>query len=96
MNVNNRNKLFAQQDPADDDYRLKLWFQETNTATAVMPAKYANSGYIPLVRLSELYYIAAECSANQGLAYLNTLRAHRESGCHDRSHRPASRDCPGV
>ncbi len=77
MNVNNRNKLFAQQDPADDDYRLKLWFQETNTATAVMPAKYANSGYIPLVRLSELYYIAAECSANQGLAYLNTLRAHR-------------------
>ena len=77
INVNNRNRLFAQQDPSDDDYRLKLWFQETSSATAVMPAKYANAGYIPLLRLSELYYIAAECSDNQGLAYLNTLRAHR-------------------
>ena len=77
ISINNRNKLFAQQDPADDDYRLKLWFQETNSATAVMPGKYVNVGCIPLIRLSELYYIAAECSANQGLAYLNTLRAHR-------------------
>ena len=77
ISINNRNKLFAQQDPADDDYRLKLWFQETNSATAVMPGNYVNVGCIPLIRLSELYYIAAECSANQGLAYLNTLRAHR-------------------
>ena len=77
ISINNRNKLFAQQDPADDDYRLKLWFQETNSATAVMPGKHVNVGCIPLIRLSELYYIAAECSANQGLAYLNTLRAHR-------------------
>ena len=54
FSINNRNKLFAQQDPADDDYRLKLWFQETNSATAVMPGKYVNVGCIPLIRLSEL------------------------------------------
>ena len=77
ISINKRKKLFAQQDPADDEYRLKLWIQESKSATAVMPGKYVNVGCIPLIRLSELYYIAAECSANQGLAYLNTLRAHR-------------------
>ena len=60
--------MFAQQDPADDDYRLKLWFQETNSATAVMPGKYVNVGCIPLIRLSELYYIAAECSGQSGIS----------------------------
>lgn len=72
-----RDKVFALQNPADDDYRLKFWFQDTNKATAVMPDKYNSVTVIPMIHLSELYYIAAECSSNKGLAYLNKIRAHR-------------------
>ncbi|MGJ1420273.1 RagB/SusD family nutrient uptake outer membrane protein [Sphingobacterium spiritivorum] len=34
---------------------------------------------IPLIRLSEMYYIAAECATDlqEGLSYLNTVRNHR-------------------
>lgn len=77
MKKNNRDNLFAQQNPADDDYRLKFWFQETMTATAVMPNKYTGVTLLPMLHLSELYYIAAECSSDKGLDYLNKLRAHR-------------------
>lgn len=77
MRKNSRDNLFAQQNPADDDYRLKFWFQETMTATAVMPNKYTSMTLLPMLHLSELYYIAAECSATRGLDYLNKLRAHR-------------------
>lgn len=77
MSISQRDKLFTQQNPADDDYRLKYWFQETNSSTAVMPAKYNSALEIPMIHLSELYYIAAECSTDKGLDYLNRLRAHR-------------------
>lgn len=77
MSTTQRNSLFAQQNPADDDYRLKYWFQETSSSTVVMPDKYNTALEIPMIHLSELYYIAAECSADKGLDYLNRLRAHR-------------------
>jgi starch-binding outer membrane protein, SusD/RagB family len=36
-------------------------------------------GLVPVVRLSEMYYIAAECAATpaEGVAYLNTIRTNR-------------------
>lgn len=77
MSKSQRDNLYAQQNPADDDYRLKYWFQETNSSTALMPDKYNGALQIPMIHLSELYYIAAECSADKGLDYLNRLRAHR-------------------
>lgn len=77
MKKSSRDKLFASQNSADDDYRLKFWFQETNKTTAVMPDKYNGALAIPMIHLSELYYIAAECSTDKGLAYLNKIRAHR-------------------
>ncbi len=77
MTVANRSKLYALQNPSDDDYRLKLWFQETDKSTVVMPNKYSSVKMIPMLHLSELYYIAAECAATNGLDYLNKLRAYR-------------------
>ncbi|MCI5706608.1 MAG: RagB/SusD family nutrient uptake outer membrane protein [Odoribacter sp.] len=72
-----RDQLFEQQNPADNDYRLSLWFQETSEASSVMLAKYLDSEVLPMIHLSELYYIAAECAPQDGLKYLNVLRAHR-------------------
>lgn len=68
--------LFEAQNPSDNDYRL-LWYQETDASNRVMPAKYNSAEKMPMLHLSELYYIAAECSGSNGLAYLNALRAHR-------------------
>lgn len=68
--------LFEAQNPSDNDYRL-LWYQETDASNRVMPAKYNSAEKMPMLHLSELYYIAAECSGSNGLAYLNALRTHR-------------------
>lgn len=78
FSVSARDKLFAAADPSDDDYRRKLWFKETNSQVAEMSNKLNGSEVMPLIRLSELYYIAAECSEEaEGWAYLNKLRASR-------------------
>ena len=71
-------KLFEKEVPADDDYRLKIWFASTTSSTASMSNKLTDSEQMPLIHLSELYYIAAECAGGEeGLAYLNKIRAHR-------------------
>lgn len=77
ISMSNRDNLFEAQNPSDNDYRLLLWFQETDNARTVMPAKYNSEEKMPMIHLSELYYIAAECSGSNGLDYLNALRAHR-------------------
>lgn len=78
FSVSARNNLFAAQHPADDDYRLKLWFKETGSTVANMSNKLEGVTMMPLLRISELYYIAAECIGGQeGLAYLNKIRAYR-------------------
>ncbi len=77
ISLRKRDQLFESQDPADNDYRLSLWFQETGEASSVMLAKYLGTEVLPLIHLSELYYIAAECAPQKGLDYLNVLRAHR-------------------
>ena len=78
FSVSAQNNLFAPQNPADDDYRLKIWFKETSSNVANMSNKFEGVEMMPLIRISELYYIAAEClGGKEGLAYLNKIRAYR-------------------
>ena len=73
-----RDNLFGKESPADDDYRLKNWFATTSSSNSLMSGKLTDSEQMPLIRLSELYYIAAECAGgSRGLDYLNKIRAHR-------------------
>lgn len=70
--------LFAAQDPSDNDYRNTLWFQEApDNQNFSLLSKYSTETKMPMIRLSEVYYIAAECADSDGLAYLNKLRTHR-------------------
>lgn len=78
FSVSARDELFAPANPSDHDYRLKLWFKETSSTVANMSNKLAGQVIMPLLRIPELYYIAAECAGGtQGLAYLNKIRAYR-------------------
>jgi hypothetical protein len=75
-----------------DDLRYKEWLLSSSlsTSNALNITKYlhntsntasdANLHYMmaPAIRLSEMYYIAAECTSNA--AYLNTVRTHRGIG----------------
>jgi hypothetical protein len=51
-------------------YSKKYWFDNASNV---------REGLIPLIRISEMYYIAAECSplVSDGVAYLNVVRAAR-------------------
>ncbi len=78
FSTSKKDNLFAQESSTDDDYRLKTWFASTSSTTASMSNKLTDSEQMPLIRISELYYIAAECAGgSEGLAYLNQIRAHR-------------------
>lgn len=76
-----------------DDYRFKQWFQEQGGASGnyLRIAKYMRDGdrnlhdlMIPAIRLSEMYYIAAECTFDTDAAkawdYFNTVRFNRGIG----------------
>lgn len=56
----------------------KIFFAKLYQASGILPA-YANR--MPLIKIPEMYYIAAECLAGtnptQAIAYLNTVRAAR-------------------
>jgi len=59
------------------DYRIN-WF-EANSATTKRVSKYTYNTVIPLLKISEMYLIAAETepSVADAMASLNVLRAHR-------------------
>jgi hypothetical protein len=60
------------------DYRLN-WFEQANTS-AVRISKYSYNTKIPLIKVSEMYLIAAESESSPVVAvneYVNPLRAHR-------------------
>ncbi|WP_222536873.1 RagB/SusD family nutrient uptake outer membrane protein [Pedobacter polysacchareus] len=69
-----------------EDFRYKSWF-DANAAGLNVPSKifqdvnlpYVMQNIMPLIRVSELYYIAAESAADlpTGLAYLNQVRISR-------------------
>lgn len=76
-----------------DDYRFKQWFQEQagSAGNYLRVMKYARDGdrnrhdlMIPMLRLSEMYYIAAECTFDtnpqKAWDYFNTVRLNRGIG----------------
>lgn len=77
-------KIFAGE---EGDYRYSLWQESKrpgnkNRVCCRLKKSEENmafDNYIPLIRLSEMYLIAAECAEeeNEAYAYLNTLRRHR-------------------
>ena len=74
---------------ANVDYRSKIWFDgsgSTNTLHMIkyiQPTTYEVERYfqerLPLIRKSEMYYIAAECAETKedAIAYLNEVRNNR-------------------
>ena len=70
--------LFETENPADNDFRKIAWFGATSDPKYSIPSKLIHQELMPLIKISELYFIAAECTGGeQGLAYLNQLRKHR-------------------
>ena len=72
-----------------NDYRYNSWF-DNNVAAVNVPSKffqdnnlpYELQGIVPVIRASEMYYIAAECAnkkndINAGASLLNKVRAAR-------------------
>jgi hypothetical protein len=87
--VLNKNALYIGTTGSALDYRYLSWFDNNNAGTNV-PSKffqdaglpYIMQNIIPLVRASEMYYIAAESAGRSGelgsgLDYLNKVRVSR-------------------
>lgn len=80
MSVAAQNGLFG---TSSVDYRRSFIDATTGLPTGVtlMPKKltYSSSNVFPLIRLSEMYYIAAECATEigEGLSYINQVREAR-------------------
>lgn len=59
------------------DFRI-TWLMPTSKGNTFIVNKYTKSVYIPLIKLSELYLIAAETSTGSNAeGYLNRIRSHR-------------------
>ena len=84
-----KNNLFTTGSGSNTDYRFLSWFDNTIGGLNV-PSKYfqdANLPYamqnnVPVIRVSEMYYIAAEAASvkgdlSGGVDYLNMVRTHR-------------------
>lgn len=64
----------------DLDWRSKRMFAVPSGSSTEYVVKYLTGTRIPLLKLSEMYLIAAEASGD--ITYLETLRAHRGYGSH--------------
>jgi len=84
------NSIYEVAGPGAEDLRYKEWFKDINVGSEVMalqkyihPMNKPNKHYLmaPAIRLSEMYYIAAECIyADNPVAawnYFNQVRNHR-------------------
>ncbi|MCT4646823.1 MAG: RagB/SusD family nutrient uptake outer membrane protein [Carboxylicivirga sp.] len=60
------------------DFRKDLWFTDIDQSTSAF-TKYQYGNDVPLLKVSEMYLIASECTADdtEALFYLNELRYHR-------------------
>lgn len=86
-----RNTIYVSGSGSNTDYRYTSWFDNSSaTSPVLVPSKFfqdANLPYvlqniIPVIRVSEMYYIAAECAnskgdINTGVGYLNQVRQAR-------------------
>ena len=71
----------------ENDYRYKIWSTYNNNGVSVLynrkyeelPSSVDYNNMVPLIRLAEMYLIAAECCDNETetVGYLNTLRNAR-------------------
>jgi hypothetical protein len=84
-----KNAVYTTGSGNASDYRYTSWFDNNQTATNV-PSKffqdnnlpYELQGIVPVIRVSEMYYIAAECAnkrgdINGGVSLLNSVRQAR-------------------
>lgn len=78
--TNDEYGVYFNEKGGSNDFR-RNWFKVTKTGTDYLLAKYDKMSSIPLLTVSEVYLIAAECAGEvDGVKYLNTLRAHRGLG----------------
>ena len=84
-----KNKVYTTGSGNTSDYRYTSWF-DNNQAAVNVPSKffqdknlpYELQGIVPVIRVSEMYYIAAECAnkrndINSGASLLNEVRQAR-------------------
>jgi starch-binding outer membrane protein, SusD/RagB family len=85
-----RNAIYVSTSGSNTDYRFTSWFDVVTGGSTIVPSKffqdanlpYALQNIVPVIRASEMYYIAAECAVNKndintGVAYLNKVRQAR-------------------
>lgn len=89
LSANGKNAVYTTGSGNASDYRYTSWFD--NNATGVnVPSKffqdnnlpYEMQGIVPVVRVSEMYYVAAECANSKsdisgGVSLLNKVRQAR-------------------
>lgn len=70
--------IYKTSNAADADFRTAIWFAQTGSGQYKL-CKYNDVTTIPLLKLSEMYLIAAECatSLDDQISYLNTIMSHR-------------------
>lgn len=84
-----KNAVYTTGSGNTNDYRYNSWF-DNNVANVNVPSKffqdnnlpYELQGIVPVVRISEMYYVAAECAnkrsdINGGVSSLNNVRQSR-------------------
>ncbi|MFR3330014.1 MAG: RagB/SusD family nutrient uptake outer membrane protein [Odoribacter splanchnicus] len=79
MRLTSKDKIYRSQNAADIEFR-EMWFRQAgNDKNYVTLSKYMSAGHICLLRVSELFLIAAECAPSNAdrLKYMNRYRVHR-------------------
>ena len=89
LNLTDKNKVYTTGSGNASDYRYLSWFDKNQIGT-IVPSKffqdnnlpYELQGIVPVIRGSEMYYIAAECAnkkndINAGASLLNKVRLAR-------------------
>lgn len=79
LNSENRKQIYQSAGTTDVDYRLNNWFKQSSDGSYKL-AKYDKEVSLPLLKLSEMYLIAAEDTENTSLAitsYMNVFQKFR-------------------
>ena len=79
MRLTSKDKIYRSQNAADIEFR-EMWFMQAgNDKNYVTLSKYMSAGHICLLRVSELFLIAAECAPSNAdrLKYMKRYRVHR-------------------
>ena len=79
MRLTSKDKIYRSQNAADIEFR-EMWFMQAGNDKNYVPlSKYMSAGHICLLRVSELFLIAAECAPSNAdrLKYMNRYRVHR-------------------